>query len=471
MMLWLLIGAMAVAVVAVLLWPLLKAPAVAQTRAAYDLTVFQDQLKEVERDVERGVLTQAEADAARLEIQRRILAADKAPPEVYMTESSARRKGLAVAVAIAVPVLAVVAYLAVGTPTPAPPGAVTAAAEGEPSEADIDKMVQQLADKVAANPNDVEGATLLARTYRQLGRFADAVAVYQKLVVMRPNAETYSSLGEVIAAANNGSITKEAHSALVRALSLDREEPRAQFYIGLEQAEKGDPKAAIAIWRNLSAAAPPDASWAQMVREQMAAVAEEAKIPPASVEPKHAIEFIPTEEMALARMQAAAQPTVPAPAPAAGPPGVSPEQQAQINTMVAGLAKRLEANPDDYQGWLMLGRSYAVLNNQEGAKTAYEKAIALKPKEIEPKLQYLAFIMTVIDHNAETPLPKVLTQTATDILALDPKQPEAMFVTGLDRARSGDKAGAKEIWTKVQALLPDGSGLKTETARRLQSLN
>jgi cytochrome c-type biogenesis protein CcmH len=501
-MIWIAIGLMALATIAALLWPILKAPAATMSRAAYDMTVFQDQLKEVDRDLERGVLTADEADAARLEIQRRILSASKAPMETTTSETEPKtsrgRIGIAAVVAVLVPLLAVGIYIEVGAPGLTKPEALKAEANGEgqtaehggPSDEQINKMVEQLAQKVAQNPNDAEGVTLLARTYRQLGRFADAVKQYNHLVLLKPEADTFSSLGEVIVAAADGQVSKEAHDALLKALSLDRTEPRARFYLGLEQAEKGQPKNAIAIWRDLSASAPQDAPWLGMVKEQMAGVAQEAGIPPMTVDPKHPLDFVPAEEMALAKMQAAAPPlagaTPPAGAPMAGmPPGMpgggpnmsalqgsmSPDQIKMVEGMVKGLAEKLEKNPDDYKGWMMLGRSYTVLKNYEGAKKAYEKAVSLKPAEVEPKLQYMAFIMTTVDPDAIAPLPKQLGDTAADILKINPDQAEALYVTGLLRAKAGDKAGAKEFWAKAQAAMPEGAPLKGDIARRIKALD
>ena len=77
-MIWIALG-ISLVVVGVLAWPVLRRGQSVATRADYDITVFQDQLKEVDRDLARGVLTASEADAARLEIQRRILAVGRAP--------------------------------------------------------------------------------------------------------------------------------------------------------------------------------------------------------------------------------------------------------------------------------------------------------------------------------------------------------------------------------------------------------
>lgn len=460
-MTWVIIAALAIVAIVAISWPLLRKPAANATRAAYDLTIFADQLKEVDRDVERGVLTPEQADAARAEIQRRIAAAEKAPAEVEAPETKTKRNLVIAAVVVAVPLLAAGIYWKVGTPDPA-----------KTEANDIDKMVEQLAAKVAQDPTDLEGVQLLARTYSRIGRFTDAVKTYAQVLAMEPDAANFSSFGEALVFAAEGKVTKDAHDAFVRGLALDRTEPRARFYLGLEQVDKSQPSNALAIWRELADTAPADAPWLEMVKEQMAGVAKDANIPPMTVQPKHPLDFVPPEELALARVQASAPPTVVAKRPAPTAPGaMAPETQAKIQEMVGGLAKRLEANPDDYDGWLMLGRSYTVLKNFDGAKTAYDKAGALKPDSVDPKLQYMAALMTTVDPESPAALPANVTDAAIAVLKINPKQPEALYVSGLARAKVGDKGGAKTLWTQAKEAMPAESPLRGDLERRLQALD
>ena len=459
---WAALAALAVVAIVAILWPLLKKqPVENATRAAYDLTIFEDQMKEVDRDVERGVLTAEQADGARAEIQRRIAAAERAPDEIIAPENKTKRNLVIAAVVVAVPLIAVGIYMKVGTPDPA-----------QKTATDIDKMVQQLADKVAKDPTDLEGVQLLARTYNRIGRFGDAVKTYAQVLAMEPDSANFSSFGESMVFAGDGKVNKDAHDAFVRALSLDRSEPRARFYLGLEQADKSQPGNALAIWRDLADTAPADAPWLEMVKEQMAGVAKDANIPPMTVQPKHPLEFVPAEELALARVQASAPPTVEAKRPAPAAPGqMDPATQAKIKEMVGGLAERLKANPNDYDGWLMLGRSYTVLKNFEGAKEAYDKAGALKPDSLDPKLQYMAALMTTVDPEAPSALPANVTDAAIAVLKVDPKQPEALYVSGLARAKVGDKAGAKTLWTQAKDAMPADSPLRGDLQRRLDALD
>lgn len=445
-MIWALIATVALVVIAALLWPLLRAAAPPQDRAAYNLAVFQDQLKEVDRDVERGVLTPAEADAARLEIQRRIIAAGKAHEDAAVMDSPTRRKLTAGAIAVVVPALALAAYLSVGQPMV--PAAEPGIASHDANDAQIAKMVDQLAAKVAANPKDAQGLMLLARTYRQLGRFDEAVAAYRKLADLQPDAEAFAGLGEAETASAGGNVTPEAHAAFMKALGFDRNEPRSRFYLGLEYALKGDAKTAIAIWRDLAASSPPDAPWAPVVRQQMTEVAQAAGIPPMSVTPAHPLDIAPAEAAA----------TTPA---LSDPGGFSPEQRQMIEGMVGGLAARLAQNPDDFDGWMMLGKSYTVLKKPDDATKAFEKAMALKPADIQPKLQFAALIIT----GSTGPTP-ASAKALKDALAIDPKNAEALYLTGVSAQLTGDTALARKSFEQV----PDGSPLKAEATQQLRTL-
>lgn len=465
-MIWIAL-ALSLLAAAVLAWPVIRRAQPAESRKAYDLTVFQDQLKEVDRDLARGVLTEAEAGAARLEIQRRILAAGRAPAEKINTDTSRARWVGILATTVIVPLIALGAYLRLGTPDPEQARLAAIDSETGMSQSDMDALVDRLAARVAGDPENPEGYALLGRTYRELGRFAEAADAFKRLIELQPNAEAYSSLGEALSAAQNGQVTEEAHAAMMSALAIDRTDARARFYLGLEQAGKGNPQGAIAIWRELTANAPTDAGWVDMVREQMAAVAQDAGIAPMSVEPKHPLDLLPLDPKAKERAVAAAKAAPSAPATALAE---NPEQTKMIQGMVAGLAERLAQNPDDYDGWMMLGRSYTVLRQPDRAGDAYKKAIGLKPKDVAPRLQYAGLLMMDVDPNAATPLPAELSTTVAEILKLQPEHPEGLYLAGLGRAKAGDAPGARGHWQKARKVLAEGSALRTEIDRRLSLL-
>jgi cytochrome c-type biogenesis protein CcmH len=455
-MIWAVFGGLVFLVLAALLWPLLRGAQTTEDRAAYDLMVFQDQLKELERDLERSVLTAGEADAARIEIQRRILAAHRISPPTPSLSTKAWQFGLAGGMAVLVPLLALVTYLPIGAPTLPGESAAQRAEIAAAAAEESDTLVEQLAAHVAANPTDTGGLALLARSYRQLRRYEDSASVYRQLAQLEPSGDIYANLGEVLAASRGGVISPAANDAFVKALEIDRSEPRARFYLGLEQAQQGNAETAIAIWRDLAADAPEGASWLDLVMGEMSQTAQRSGVMPMAVTPAHPF------DLPLGTMTASAQ------KPAER---ISPENMGMIQGMVDGLAKRLEAEPDDYDGWMMLGRSYTVLENVYGALAAYEKAMALRPEDLNPKLQFASLMIAGTDLDAPGALPTPLTNVMADVLKIRPAQPDALFITGLALSKSGNVADAKTHWKQALSALPNGAPLKAELERRLESLD
>ena len=177
---------------------------------------------------------------------------------------------------------------------------------------------------------------------------------------------------------------------------------------------------------------------------------------PMTVDPKHPLDLKPGDATA----PKAAAPAMPAPKAAAVAPPSDPEDitspdvsaikeqfsdenLAQIQAMVGSLAGRLENEPEDFNGWMMLGRSYMVLKNTDGAKKAFEKAMALKPAELGPKLSYAGVLMNETNLNSPAPLPANLVKTSDDILKLVPDHAEALFVRGVAAFKRGDKKASK----------------------------
>lgn len=476
-MIWLLCGLVTLFVVVALLWPLLRGTAPAADRAAYDMTVFRDQLKELERDLERGVITATEAESARLEIQRRLLAAGKTAPTPVHADAPNSRVILAAAIAILVPFTALGLYLTVGTPQlagqKAAPANQTAAGH---ADGDMAQLVEKLAARVHETPENPEGWSLLARTYRQMQRFPEAADAYKHLTALTPgDADAFAGYGEASTGAADGTVTPGAHDAFVHALQIDRAEPRARFYLGVELAQQGNARGAIAVWRELTASAPEGAPWVNTVREQMASVAQEAGIMPMSVTPMHALDAVGGKApQATASPPPKARATTSAPTDPSAPDvsalkgKFSPDQQEMIKGMVGGLAARLQSNPNDYDGWMRLGRAYTVLQNTVGAKDAYAHAVKLKPTELAPKLQLADLLAREADLDKK--LPAELVQVASDIHALDAQEPDALFILGADKAYNGDPKAARTLWQSALDVLPADAPLRTEIVRRMAAL-
>jgi len=139
---------------------------------------------------------------------------------------------------------------------------------------------------------------------------------------------------------------------------------------------------------------------------------------------------------------------------------------AQINKMVNGLAEKLKNNPDDAQGWLMLGRSYNVLEQHALALDAFANAYRLLGDQTEILLLYADALGYVNDRNL-TGKPSELISKA---LALEPENMKALWLAGMAKAQQGDADTAMKLWKKLEALLPPGSEYQQEIQSLLAQL-
>ena len=246
-MLWLVFALLTIATVAALAWPLLRPAAEAPARAACDLAVYRNQLAEVEADLERGLLAPAQAEAARLEIQRRMLAApQEAPPP---PDDRKGRRMAAIVIAVMMPVCAGLLYFAYGSPQ-LPDKPYAERLQNEPAVA-LAAATDKLAAGLVIHPN-APGYLKLADMLLQQGNYDGGVEAYRRAIEHgADNAVTWSGLGEALVLASGGAVGPQALAAFARALSLDAAEPRARFYAGLAEIQIGHLKKAAAIWRDL----------------------------------------------------------------------------------------------------------------------------------------------------------------------------------------------------------------------------
>ncbi|MEE9316906.1 MAG: c-type cytochrome biogenesis protein CcmI [Rhodospirillales bacterium] len=399
--LWIVLALMTAAVLAVLLAPLIrgtgkKGPA----RSEYDLAVFKDQLAELDRDRERGLLGDGEAEAARIEIQRRMLAA--AGPGADETEAPAPLKWpVAAAIGAAVTTAAFGFYFILGSPSaPNQPFAERniaseiSAREGRLNRDEVLGLTAKLEQRLKENPGDLNSWMLLGRTYLTINETGKAVAaLWQAMEVSKRRPDVVSSYAEALVLAEQGNVPPEARRLFSEILAADSLNSRARYYLGLELAQRGKVKEALQAWVDLRSLSPEGAPWLAPVDQQIASAAQELGLAPWAVKPS-------AEALALALTRGLK--TGPAPSPAAGAPaaGAPPslprgpsaadvqsasqmsaaDRNQMIRTMVQRLADRLKENPDDRAGWQRLARAYNVLGETEKAEDAKARADALAGK-------------------------------------------------------------------------------------------
>jgi cytochrome c-type biogenesis protein CcmH len=353
---------------AVLLVPLLLRRQRGESREAYDLAVYRDQLAEIDRDRARGLLNAEQAEAARAEIGRRILALS-----VPATPGSAATAPFAVATiaVLLLPVAAWLLYARLGSPAlPDQPFAERAAAAKQVAEAaphpDIGEALAKLSAHLNEHPEDLTGWLLLARAELRLGHYPQSVEAYRRAVDLSGHrVDIVGDWGEAQVLAANGTVTPAAREAFTAGLGEPETAPRSRYYLALAQLQQGDTKGALQAWVDLAGDAPADAEWLPLVRQRIAEAAASLGVDPAGLKTSSGM---PSQ----ARVAETAQATA----------NSSPEERrAMILAMVGNLAARLEKEPDDVEGWARLGRSYMVLNQPDKAREAYAHALRLKPDD------------------------------------------------------------------------------------------
>src|SRR5580700_10601331 len=235
MILWIIFASMTAAAILAVLWPLGRKSAAG--RGGNDLAVYQDQLEEIGRDRSAGLIGQAEAEAARVEVSRRLLAAADAQETVAEPTANAaqslRRRAAAVAALIVLALLPLCFYLALGSPN-VPGQPAFARAKAVPGDQSIDALVGQVEAHLAKNPNDGTGWEVVAPVYLRLGRFDDAVAARRKSLALSGETATRDAdLGEALVAAANGVVTDEAKQQFDKAVAHDPHDAKARYFLGL----------------------------------------------------------------------------------------------------------------------------------------------------------------------------------------------------------------------------------------------
>jgi cytochrome c-type biogenesis protein CcmH len=279
---------MTLAALAPVLLPLVRKPKANAARVAYDIVVYRDQLVEVDKDVERKLLTEGQASTARTEIYRRMLAAEDAERAVSEEKSdlySSRRGRVVMAVALAIVILFGAGILYVQLGSPELPGRPYASRAAEP-DIILTTEAKNLAAALERKP-DAEGYKHLGDSFTELHRYEEAIVAYHKVIELKGgNAAVWSSLGEATGMVNDGMIVPEAREAFLQALKFDPHDVRARFYLGLAELQINEPRKAVAIWRDLEKDSTADSPWLPMLKKHVASAAEKGgfdadKIPPA----------------------------------------------------------------------------------------------------------------------------------------------------------------------------------------------
>jgi len=342
MMLWFVFALMTAAAIFAVLWPLSRDGR--SQNGGNEETVYQDQLLEIERDVSAGLIGATEAQAARVEISRRLLAAVDGQRDLPARSDIRSRRMAAIAALVGMPVLAFALYYPLGSPRL---GDFALAQRGRATDATqpLDNLVAQVEQHLEKNPTDGRGWSVLAPVLARLGRFDDAIRAFRNSITYNGESAVHrADLGEALVGGAGGVVTAEAKAEFERAIALNPDEVKASYYLGLAAEQDGRPAQAASIWQAMLAKAPADAPWRPLVRD------------------------------ALARVGGSPGPALSDETVAAAKDMNEGDRSAMIRSMVDRLATRLKQNGDDVEGWLRLVRAYMVMGDTDKAKGALSDA-------------------------------------------------------------------------------------------------
>ena len=380
---WILTGALALAVAALLALALLRGRRDTGPAEAFDLQVYRDQLAEVERDLARGTLGPEDAERLRTEVSRRLLAADAKAQTGGAGDAQPRGGSMVLAGLVALGVVAgsLGLYWQLGAPGYGDLGLrqrialAEEARETRPDQATVEAqmpavaapeatddylaLVERLRSVVAERPNDLQGFVLLARSEAALGNYVAAYKAQERIVGLKGDAATardFADLADMMILAAGGYVSPQAEQALEAALARDPQNGVARYYGGLMMAQTGRPDVAFRIWEQLLAEGPADAPWIAPVRAQIEEMAMRAGAVNFQLPQQDALPGPSAEDMAAAA-------------------DMSAEDRADmIRGMVARLSDRLATEGGTPEEWARLIGALAVLGDTDQAGAIWTEA-------------------------------------------------------------------------------------------------
>jgi cytochrome c-type biogenesis protein CcmH len=370
-----------------------------------DVAVYLDQFIELEKEAAAGLIDTDQAEAARAEIKRRILAADRAQKPLLARLSLSERNLAAAAVAGVVILGSVALYASNGSPTLPAASAQSARTQGssaveelaaatraldapQPSQpqsrlGSVDEMIDRVVARVSQNPNDVEGWRMLGWSYFNTERFAQSAAAYAKAFELNPNDSNLgSAYGEALVRAANDRVTDDAKAVFEKTLKVDGKDARARFFMGLAKEQAGNKTAALDDWVAILNEADSNEPWFGDLRQRVSELSQDAGIDVSTQ--LHRNNAAPTGGVLATLQQQNFSPVPVGSQKKDGPTAddvrnaeaMPPaDRAAMIRGMVDGLATRLEQSPGDVEGWIKLIRSRKVLGETKEAAQALQRAL------------------------------------------------------------------------------------------------
>lgn len=386
MLFWIISAALALLIAALFALALLTRRAEAEHPAAYDLRIYRDQLKEVERDLARGVINEADAERIRTEVGRRVLTADAQLAIADVTSHQPRALTTAIAVAIALVLTGggFAIYNQLGTPGlgDLPYKARLQAASDTYTSRDSQEsflarlparptaqpdenyaaLVERLREAVASRPEDLQGQQFLAQSEARLGNFAAAQAAQSAVIRLKgtdASATDHVTLAQMYITEADGYVSPEAEAALRGALRADRRDPVARYFLGQMWLQNDRPDRAFGLWSQLLNEGPEAAPWIAPIRQSIDDIAWLAGVDYTQPAPSNTATDMPGPSVQDIENAGEMTPE---------------ERQEMVQSMVQRLNDRLATEGGTPDEWARLISAYGSLGDEGRARAIWLEA-------------------------------------------------------------------------------------------------
>lgn len=295
---------------------------------------FRLLLAGIEADKAAGKIAPAEAEAARGELAREILRAQKDADRQALGDLGRAPLGIGL---VAIAALAFGLYTYLGSPD-LPSRPLAERADVAARSMDIETAVSRIETQLALTPDDVRGWAVIAPAYVEMGRFGDAADAYRRIMALSgPSAELRTDLAEALLLEAQGAGSDEAMDLLRAAADSDPAHARSRLYLASELTRMGEYAAAVELWQAAIDLSQGNEPWLAAARQGLAVAQNDG-------------------------VDTAAQ-----------------QQAEMIGAMVSGLSERLKADGGTIEEWTQLVRSYLVLGDLDSAQASYDAAVSAYP--------------------------------------------------------------------------------------------
>lgn len=279
---WFIAWAMTLLVLGLLLWPLLKRQeASKQEDSEKTLSIYRQQFAELEQDRTNAVLTDEQYVQSKWELERRLLE-ETGPAEVTPTAPArpVNSRAIVIALAIIIPTISGLLYWKLGNPLAIThPSAASPTAQGgpdsdrQPSEG-LDALSERLKKKLEQNPNDGTGWALLARSYVEIGRHAEAIPFYEKAMALIPDdPQMLADYADALGMLAGRTLAGRPEALIQQALKIDPNHVKALMLAGTLAFDRNEFGQAAQYWERANANLPADVG-GEIRQELLSGIAE-----------------------------------------------------------------------------------------------------------------------------------------------------------------------------------------------------